>query len=121
MIASSSGGTAGFLLEGGGNFISSSFLAAAFASPVMSRDLARHSHRTIPMEKTSARRSISAPRACSGAMYASLPLRMPVSVSVTLTAAFAMPKSTSFTVPSKVTRMFCGLTSRWTISSGTPS
>ena len=35
-------------------------------------------------------------------------------------AAFAIPKSTSFTSPSKEMRMFCGLTSRWTISIGRP-
>ena len=31
-----------------------------------------------------------------------------------------MPKSTTFTLPSKDTRMFCGETSRWTMSSGRP-
>ena len=61
------------------------------------------------------------PIACSGDMYATLPLRTPTSVSVDDSAAFAMPKSTSFVCPSYVTKMLWGLMSRWMISSGRPS
>ena len=39
---------------------------------------------------------------------------MPAWVFVPLPAAFAMPKSMSFTSPSNETRTFCGETSRWT-------
>ena len=35
--------------------------------------------------------------------------------------ALAMPKSAIFTAPSNDSRMFCGLTSRWTMSSGCPA
>ena len=47
-----------------------------------------------------AARSTSRPRHCSGAMYANLPLMMPLCVSTERAVAFAMPKSSSFTAPS---------------------
>jgi hypothetical protein len=53
-------------------------------------------------------------------MYAFLPLTVPVRVREPR-RALAMPKSRSFTVPSAHTMMLGGDTSRWTISSGTPS
>ncbi len=59
------------------------------------------------------------PRACSGDMYPNLPLRTPGSSAKRL--ALAMPKSAIFTAPSNESRMFCGLTSRWTMSSGCPA
>ena len=43
-----------------------------------------------------------------------LPLIVPDSVSLTRCTAFATPKSTSFTPPEVVRKMFCGDTSRWT-------
>ncbi len=68
----------------------------------------------------SVRRSTFFPADCSGDMYEYLPLSTPERVTVAWSAAFAMPKSTTFTPPSKVTRMFCGETSRWTMPSGLP-
>ena len=55
------------------------------------------------MAKTSDLASMGAPVACSGDMYATFPLRIPTSVSVELSAALAMPKSTTLVVPSYVT------------------
>ena len=68
--------------------------------------------RQIPMAKMSARRSIFSDRACSGAMYAILPLSCPVRVTARREAARAMPKSVIFETPSTLTRMLCGETSR---------
>ena len=45
-------------------------------------------------------------------MYESLPFMSPVAVTADESAAFAMPKSQSFTSPEYVTKMLCGLTSR---------
>ena len=50
----------------------------------------------------SLRRSSGLPRICSGVMYAFLPLTVPVRVREFAPRAFAMPKSSSFTVPSAV-------------------
>jgi len=72
------------------------------------------------MAKRSARWSMGLPDACSGAMYANLPLIAPDLVIDALSTALAMPKSTSFTEPSKPMRMFCGEMSRWTTFSGRP-
>jgi len=78
----------------------------------------------------SARRSTARPRACSGAMYAAVPMIMPIWVAravnvgelleswgpeVPESIAFASPKSSTLTVPSSRTLMFCGFRSRWTM------
>ncbi len=71
--------------------------------------------------KTSARRSTDGrPTACSGAMYAILPLSWPARVADRRLAARATPKSVMRVMPSTPTRMFCGETSRCTSSSGLP-
>ena len=69
-------------------------------SPRNSRCVVTISHSTIPSEKMSLRRSSDEPFACSGDMYEILPLSVPVRVRTELVAAFATPKSTSFTAPS---------------------
>jgi len=48
-------------------------------------------------------------------------LSSPASVTVAFSRALAMPKSTTFVMPSYVTKMFCGLMSRCVICSGVPS
>ena len=53
-------------------------------------------------------------------MYPNLPLRMPAWVLVTFPVALAMPKSMTFTSPSKEMRTFWGDTSRWTTFSSRP-
>ena len=69
-------------------------------TPFHSRLPVAASHSITPTEKMSARRSTRSPRACSGAMYATLPLSTPVRVSDDEFSALAMPKSTTFTRPS---------------------
>ena len=63
---------------------------------------------------------MSARRNCSGAMYRSFPLISPSWVVSTRFAARAMPKSATRAMPSTPMRMFCGETSRCTISSDFP-
>ena len=71
------------------------------------------SQRTTPSAKMSVRRSIASPCTCSGDMYASLPLSVPARVLDMRDVNFAIPKSTTFVVPSYVTKRLCGVTSRW--------
>lgn len=54
-------------------------------------------------------------------MYPNFPLIVTPPVRWIRDEAFAMPKSVSFTSPSKLTSTFCGETSRWTIASQRPS
>jgi hypothetical protein len=74
---------------------------------------------TIPVAKMSMRRSISFDTVCSGAMYANLPLSVPLLVSSTASppSAFAIPKSRIFTAPSYDSITFDGETSRWIMPS----
>ncbi len=73
------------------------------------------------MAYTSARPSSGLPRMCSGDMYANLPFTAPARVVDTVPAALAMPKSTTLVTPLNPTSRLSGLTSRWTICSGSPS
>ena len=74
----------------------------------------------------SVRLSIASPRTCSGAMYAAVPRMIPGSVASAIVVScvatpltdlesLARPKSRIFAVPSRRTKMFAGLRSRWTI------
>ncbi len=58
------------------------------------------SQRTTPSAKMSVRRSIPSPCTCSGLMYASFPLSVPARVLDIRELNFAIPKSTTFVVPS---------------------
>ncbi|MFO0677597.1 MAG: hypothetical protein U0169_13760 [Polyangiaceae bacterium] len=58
------------------------------------------SQRTTPRAKMSVRRSICSLCTCSGDMYASLPLSVPARVLAMRELNFAMPKSSTFVVPS---------------------
>jgi hypothetical protein len=51
-------------------------------------------------------------RICSGDMYATVPMRVPVRVSRWPPRTLAMPKSITFTIPDRVTMMLPGLMSR---------
>ncbi len=74
---------------------------------------------TTPVAKMSVRQSMGWPDACSGDMYGALPLSCPVPVSSPgSTPLLAMPKSTIFTSPVKLTTMLRGEMSRWTMESG---
>ena len=68
------------------------------------------------------RASTGSPCACSGDMYGAVPVTTPCSVMVTVGASaarlgcsLARPKSSTFTLPSVVSRMLSGFRSRWTI------
>jgi hypothetical protein len=78
-------------------------------------------HSTAAAAYTSTRRSIARAVSCSGGMNASFPLICPSRVTCDRPTAFATPKSTSCAIPSMLTMTLSGDTSRWTISSGTPS
>jgi hypothetical protein len=54
-------------------------------------------------------------------MYATLPFKVPVRVIPAELAALAIPKSTTFAMPLRWTRMLSGEMSRWTSPSGFPS
>ncbi len=119
MIASSSSGIDGSVSRGRGTCAFLIALSACLPFKLPKSERAQvSSHSTIPVAKMSLRGSTGAPAACSGDMYANLPLTTPSS-SCTWRAR-AMPKSTSFTIPSHETRMFCGETSRWTMPSASP-
>ena len=76
---------------------------------------------TSASEYVSLRPSSVSPASCSGLMYSGVPTTSPVLVTfwASLFAAFAIPKSTTFTqsVPSRffANMMLSGLRSRWTI------
>lgn len=78
----------------------------------------------------SARLSTAFPRACSGAMYAAVPMTTPIRVEADVKVgefcgsagessvgdiAFARPKSRTFTVSSAAILMLAGFKSRWTM------
>ena len=76
---------------------------------------ARSSNRTTPTAKRSVRTSSGSPRICSGAMLTrTSPLTTLGRVHRARSSARAMPKSVSFTSPSREMRTLCGVTSRWT-------
>jgi hypothetical protein len=97
------------------------------SSPSNVRTPVNISYNTAPNAQMSARRSTALPRACSGAMYAAVPMIIPscvagaVSVGEFITSgalptsgpsALARPKSSTLTVPSALTLMFPGFRSR---------
>ena len=57
----------------------------------------------------------ASPRSCSGAMYASVPSAAPLRLASAGSCTFATPKSSTFTVPERVTIRLAGLMSRWMI------
>ena len=80
------------------------------------------SYTTQPNAHTSLRESRRSPRACSGLIYAGVPVTTPSPVAGGMRAsrgsgasALARPKSSTFTVPAAVSLMLPGLRSRWTM------
>jgi hypothetical protein len=107
---------------------SSSRIAVSVATVVSRRNGClpeSSSYSNTPNENTSVRASIARPRTCSGDMNPIVPTTCPASVGegsvasplslVSRVAAFARPKSSTFTRPSTVTITFSGFTSRCTI------
>ena len=87
------------------------------------------SYSTAPKAQTSVRRSTALPRACSGDMYAAVPMTTPARVAAAVIVgecvasgedrsaviAFARPKSRTLTLPSGRSFTLAGFRSRWTI------
>ena len=87
------------------------------------------SYNTHPNAQMSVRSSTGWPRACSGLMYAAVPMTGPSPLPPSLApgafvgsgdepsppTVLARPKSRTFTTPSRVIVMLAGLRSRWTI------
>ena len=97
-------------------------------SPANATRPASISKSTQPNAQMSLRLSTARPRACSGLMYAAVPMMAPsrrlesmtsgafVRLSPpAVTTGFASPKSSTLTTPSGVTLMFAGFRSRWMI------
>ena len=124
------GGMSGWTFQSG-----SSRVMAESVSVTVSREKAGTpvsiSYSTHPNAQMSVRRSTGRPRACSGDMYARVPMIMPASVAAGVATvgdcdtlgdepaagsmAFARPKSSTLAVPSERTLIFAGLRSRWTM------
>jgi len=101
MMASSFSGRSSFTERAEGiSPLSRRWRMVMSGTPFHSRLPVAISHIITPTEKMSARRSTRSPRACSGAMYATLPLMTPSPVSVTRFFALARPKSMIFGCPS---------------------
>ena len=101
-------------------------ITCATVSPVNSRCPVSISNSTTPKDQMSLRLSAVRPAACSGDIYAAVPMIMPICVAAAVSvgdcdgslagvgsSALAKPKSNTLTVPSSRTLMFAGLRSRW--------
>ena len=102
-------------------FRSGAVIARSISSCTVSARRGRSPRMSACIVAPSAQRSVRGstmfqrPRACSGGMYDGVPSEDPVCVAPTSparSARRAMPKSSTFTTPSAVTRMFAGLMSR---------
>ena len=95
------------------------------SSPVNGRAPVSISNSTTPNAQISLRLSTGLPAACSGDIYAAVPMITPICVAAAVnvgdcegspcgvvSSAFAKPKSKTFTVPSSRTLMFAGFKSR---------
>ena len=88
-------------------------------SPVNGRTPASISYSITPIAHTSAPgpTNLAPPRACSGAMYAGVPMTAPVCVRSAPPPRLASPKSATFSTPAASRRTFPGFRSRWTMPS----
>ena len=100
-----------------------SFIAAKRRSSLLgwlwTKRPARQRNITAPIAKTSVRASMSyvLPRACSGGMYAAVPMTVPAAVAACPYAGSrrrARPKSRTLICPVFSEKRFAGLMSRWT-------
>ena len=93
-------------------------MTACTVGPVNGGSPTSISYNTQPNEYRSLRPSMASPTACSGLMYAGVPMLVPACVSVSAPeslTAFPMPKSATSAWPS-CSMMFSGLMSRWMTS-----
>ncbi len=114
VTASRSGGTPGRTADGSGMGLKNSWASASRVSPTNRRCPVSISHSMMPTANRSLRPSSAPPLACSGDMYAGLPLMMCDAVAALWARALAMPKSDTLIAPSHDTSTLCGDTSRWT-------
>jgi hypothetical protein len=116
-----------------GSRSSTTAIVSDMVSPPNARRPASISYSTHPDAQISVRLSTTLPRACSGDMYGAAPSRTPVIVGLSIVgdwlrfdprasrlASFASPKSSNFTMPSRVNPMLAGFKSRWTMPSHGP-
>ena len=113
-----------------GSLLSTEASVSLTSSPSNARRPVSISYSTQPNAHTSDRLSASRPLACSGDMYAAVPIMTPWPVIIagevivgefeisprrpdTGSSALARPKSRTFTVPSGRSLMLAGLRSRW--------
>ena len=112
-----------------GSLVRTAAIVSVRVGPLNSRCPVSSSYSTTPNDQISERLSTGTPRACSGLMYPAVPSRTPSRVGDNVavgeltrsspaangSAAFAKPKSSTFTRPAGVTIMFDGFRSRWMI------
>ena len=117
ITASSAGGTSRLISRSGVEWQSRIARQIIMSlTPVNGRRPARTRYITTPKANWSIRASTGWPEMYSGAMYANLPLTIPVRVvdsGAAAVMALAMPKSTSLVWPARDTRMFSIEMSRW--------
>ena len=112
---STSFGTSGRCARGRGIWPNSTAASVERVSvPTNSRWPTSISHSMMPTANRSLRPSSGMPLACSGLMYAGLPLMNTDAVASLAARAFAMPKSDTLIEPSHDSSTLCGDTSRWT-------
>ena len=112
--ASSSRGTRGLIVDGaGGSQVVTRCRISMSSPPANSGRAVNSSHATTPTANRSQRASAT-PCSISGAMYANLPLSIPLIVASVAVEPLATPKSTIFAVPSSATITLAGEMSRWT-------
>ena len=98
-------------------------MVSCVVSPPKGRRPPSISYSTTPNEKRSLRASVAPPRACSGDMYATVPITTPGVVARLRVSplddssvrTFAIPKSRILTTLSRVMNTFSGFRSRWTM------
>ena len=109
-----------------GSALSTAASVSEMVAPVNNCFPVNISKSTTPNAQMSARLSTVEPRACSGDIYAAVPMITPICVAMAVSvgdskkspagdgsSAFANPKSSTLTVPSSLTLMLAGLRSRW--------
>ena len=108
--------SAGEASSGAGSLCRIAAIVEIEFSPLKARRPLSSSYSTAPKLNTSERASSGLPSACSGAIYAAVPITVPsmVRVSSESVTCLASPKSSSFTEPSVVTMMLAGFRSRCT-------
>jgi hypothetical protein len=122
------GGTSGGSRVQSGSLLMTLASVSPMSSPSKGLRPVSISNSTQPNAQTSLRLSADRPFACSGLMYAAVPMIIPARVDPSVivgessieavrsgSMAFARPKSSTLTTPSGVMAMLAGFRSRWTM------